>query len=341
MSRRTADLPGTGRVTLALLVAIPAVLAYPWQSTRDKWVLGVAAAAVIVLFARWRGLPVTTVARRRLAMTRRNRGDRSVRQSGADTRATALLSIAPPGTEPDVLPLQLIAGYLDRYGIRADAVRITCRDSVSDAGAPERETWIGLTLSAAENLAALRARSPEIPLQLTAEIAVRRLADHLRENGWTAGSAGPDDVPSLFAPTARETWRAIQEDSADYVAAYRVRADPSLPDILAAIWSHPSRETWTAVEIAGTGAHRTAAASCAFRTDGPPLGTPPVSGLRPQHGLHRLALTALDPLSTQRLDGHVTLPDDLLARLRWPSAATVTAPSPSRASRPRHAAAGR
>lgn len=60
-----------------------------------------------------------------------------------------------PEDDSDVLPLPLIAGYLDRYGIRADKIRITSRDNASDAS--RRETWIGLTLSAPENLAALRA----------------------------------------------------------------------------------------------------------------------------------------------------------------------------------------
>ena len=52
-----------------------------------------------------------------------------------------------------MLPLALITRYLDRYGIRADKIRITSRDNASDAS--RRETWIGLTVSAADNLAAL------------------------------------------------------------------------------------------------------------------------------------------------------------------------------------------
>ncbi len=332
MNRVTADYPGTGRFTLALLVLVPAVLAYPWRSTREHWVVGVAAVVVILLFARWRGLPVTTIARRRLAMTRRKPGRRSVRQYGADARITALLSLAPRATEPDILPLPLIAGYLDCYGIRADAIRVTSRDSVSENGAARRETWIGLTLSAADNLAALQARSPEIPLRQTAEIAVRRLADHLREIGWTVAAAEPESVPCLLGPKARASWRAVREDGADYVAAYQIRADASLPNILAATWSHPTRETWTAVEIAGVGASRTMAAACAFRTDGPPSGAAPVQGLTPQHGNQQPALTALDPLSSRKLDGHAVMAGDLLSRLRWPCSATVSAESHARQS---------
>ena len=52
-----------------------------------------------------------------------------------------------------------------------------------------------MTLGVAENLAVLRARPPRIPLRDTAEVAGRRLADHLRETGWNvyvqlSGSGG-------------------------------------------------------------------------------------------------------------------------------------------------------
>jgi hypothetical protein len=67
--------------------------------------------------------------------------------------------------------LPLIAGYLDRYGVRCDKIRITSRDLDG-----LRTTWIGMTLGAVENLAALRARSPRIPLRDTAEVAGRRTA---------------------------------------------------------------------------------------------------------------------------------------------------------------------
>jgi type VII secretion protein EccE len=78
---------------------------------------------------------------------RRNRTD-DLHRSTTDT-TTVLLRIDP--SEPAVLPLRLIAGYLDRYGIRCDKVRITSRDTAGN-----RTTWVGLTLGAADNLAALR-----------------------------------------------------------------------------------------------------------------------------------------------------------------------------------------
>lgn len=325
-----ASLP-TGRIVLVLLAIVPAAMAYPWQSPRERWVLGIAVAVVIVLLAWWRGLFATTMLRRRVAVLRRNRGWGRGRRSATDVRATALLRITASDTDPDVLPLPLIARYLDCYGIRADAVRVTSRDTASDTAAPQRDTWIGLTLSAADNLAALQARSSKIPLHETAEVAVRRLADHLREAGWAASTVDPDDVPELFARPARETWRGIRVGSAEYVAAYRVKADAELPDTLAVIRSYPARETWTALEIAGGPGGRTLAVACAFRTDGRPGRAGPLAGLTPQAGNQRPALAALHPSSVQRLDGHSELPTDLLTRLRWPSTA-------QRQNRARHAA---
>jgi type VII secretion protein EccE len=306
---------GTGRITLALLAVVPAVMAYPWRSPRDYWVLGIAATVLIVLFGWWHSLHLTTILRRRLAMVRRTGG--FVPESNSAAKTTTLLRLGPPVDDSDVLPLPLIARYLDRYGIRADKIRITSRDNASNAS--RRETWIGLTVSAADNLAALQARSSRIPLHETAQVAARRLADHLREIGWEASSVASDGVPRLLAPNARATWRGVQRGASDYVAAYQVRVDGGLPETLDAIRSHPARETCTALEIAGDGTHNTVAAACAFLTDTPPAGAAPLAGLTPQRGNHRSALAALDPLSTQRLDGHTDEPAGLLARLAWPT----------------------
>ncbi|QUR66042.1 type VII secretion protein EccE [Mycobacterium spongiae] len=293
--------PGTGRITLALLAVVPAVMAYPWQSGRDWWVVGIAVVVVAVLFGWWHGLHFTTILRRRLAMMR---SQREVSESRTDSRTTALLRVGTGDGGPDSLPLPVIARYLDRYGIRGDTIRVTSRTNGSD----ECQTWIGLTLSAADNLAALAARSARIPLHETAEVVARRLADHLREMGWEANTAVPEDIPALVAPDARETWRGMRAAETDYVAAYRVTADDELADTFAAIRSHPARETWTVLEIAGDPAGYTVAAACALRTDAEPEVAAPVSGLTPQRGNHRMALTALDPLSAQRLEGHTDAP---------------------------------
>lgn len=322
MSAHPSTSPPTGRITLVLLAVVAAAPAFPWHSVRERWVLGVAIVAVIVLLARWRGLPVTTILYRRLAILRPNRGARRAEESVTDVRTTALLRVTPPLGDADSLPLPLIASYAQRYGLRADAIRVTSRDSTSEVGTRERETWIGVTLSAADNLAALQARSAQIPLHETAEVAARRLADHLRESGWTAAVANPDDVPSPFPRPAKETWVGLSQGSSNYVAAYGVKVDTALPNTLAAIWSYPVREVWTAVEVSGSGDNQTLAVACAFRTDAKPAASGPLPGLISKSGIQRAALTALDPLSNQRLDGHVALPESLLLeRLRWASTA--------------------
>jgi len=310
---RSIPVPGPGRITLALLAVVPALMAYPWRSTRAYWLIGIAVVAVILLFGWWGGLHFTTIARRRLAIMGRRK--LFVPESGSTAKTTALVRVGPPVDDAEVLPLPLIAGYLDCYGIRADAIRITSRHS----GSRVRETWIGLTVSAVDNLAALRARSPRIPLAETVQVAARRLADHLREIGWDAIVVAPEDVPRLVPANARETWRGLQRGASDYIAAYRVRVDDALPETLDGILAHSAPETWTALEIAGDRTGRTLAAACAFLTDSRPGAGAPVAGLVPQRGNHGPALAALDLLSTHRLDGHTEEPADLPAQLDWPT----------------------
>ena len=309
---RTIPVPGSGRITLALLAVVPAVMAYPWRTPREQWVLGIAVAVVILLFGWWGGLHFTTILRRRLAMMGRSDAELG---TGSAARTTALLRLGPPASDQEVLPLPLIAGYLNCYGIRADTIRITSRTTAADAC----QTWIALTVSAADNLAALQARSSRIPLRQTTQVAVRRLADHLREIGWEATVVEPDVVPRLLDSAGGESWRAVQAGSG-CLAAYRVSADDALPATLDAILSQPARETWTALEIAGgSGASHTVAVACALLTDEPPSAATPLAGLTPQRGNQQPALAALDLLSTQRLDGHTSVPDDLLTRLDWPT----------------------
>ena len=324
MSAHQSTSPSTGRITLVLLAVVAAAIAFPWHTVRERWVLGVAIAAVIVLLSRWHGLPVTTILRRRLAILRPNRGVSRPKESVTDVRTTALLRVTPPLGDADTLPLALIARYAQRYGLRADAIRVTSRDSTSEVGTRERETWIGVTLSAADNLAALQARSAQIPLRETTEVAARRLADHLRESGWTAALADPDDVPSPLPRSARETWSGVRQGSSNHVAAYGVKVDTALPNTLAAIWSYPVREVWSAAEVSGAGDDQTLAVACAFVTDAAPGASGPLPGLISKSGIQRAALTALDPLSSQRLDGHLPLPESLLLeRLRWASTARL------------------
>lgn len=306
----------TARITLALLFVIPAALAYPWESTTDWWVLGVAAAALVVLFAWWRGLFVTDIVRRRIAIIGRNRRGGGARRPREQFATVALRVDAAPSGE---LQLPLLAGYVDRYGVRAHKVRVVSRDI-----AGERTTWIALTVGAADNLAALRARSARLPLRETTAIAARRLADHLRELGWTVTPV--DDTDSPVPRSVRETWRGLRSDDG-YVAAYRITGGDELAGTLAAVASHPSSETWTAVDITGTPRHPEVIVGCALRTEDRPQASGPLPGLTPQRGRHRPAVEALDPLSDERLEGGPTpVGAEALGRLTWPvdTAASAT-----------------
>lgn len=94
--------------------------------------------------------------------------------TGLDAVTTVLVRASSPDRQ---LPVGLLAGYLDRYGVRSDSVRVT-----THSAPPGTTTWIGLTLRAADNLVALQARSVQTPLRQTAESAARRLVGQLQEN---------------------------------------------------------------------------------------------------------------------------------------------------------------
>lgn len=297
----------TVRIALALLVIVPAAMAYPWNTPTDWWVLGVAIAVVLLAFAWWGGLFLTAMIGRRLAVWRRNHGRSETRPTN---EVTVLIRVeAPDGAE---LPLPVLAGYVERFGIRASKVRAT---SVDTGGA--RTTWVSMTLGATDNLAALRARSPEIPLHDTAETAGRRLADQLREAGLNAAIV--ESARGPLVARGQETWRAVRDDgeSGGYVAAYRIPADEHLGGRLAEVWSHPAQETWTALEFGATANGRTVAVACAFRTDDAPA-KPPLPGLQVQRGLQRPLLMALDPRSVDTLGGRTaSLSGGVLEHVGW------------------------
>ncbi|MDH6198528.1 type VII secretion protein EccE [Mycobacterium frederiksbergense] len=290
----------TARLTLASLFIVAAVLARPWQTNTERWVLGVSVAAVLLLLAWWSGLFLTTRVARHIAIWRRNRAKHHPGDQPAGV-ATVVLRVDPAA--PAQLPI--VVGYLDRYGIRCDKVRITHRDANG-----VRRSWISLTVSATDNLDALQARSSRIPLWDTTEIVGRRLADHLREQGWTVTMV--DGVDSALPDPGKETWRGVHDDSG-HVAAYRVAVTDNLDGVLAAIGALPGQETWTALEFTGSPAQPLLTVGAAIRTEDRPSSKAPLAGLVPVRGRHRPALAALSPLSADRLDGiPAALPQALL-----------------------------
>lgn len=293
----------TVRLTLAALLVIPAVMTYPWQTETQRWLLGVAIAVVVVLFASWRGRFVTAIFGRRTAILLRRGRIRDAAPSGE--YATVALRLEP--REAAELPLSLVAGYLDRYGISFDKVRVTSRIAGPGAAA----TWVALTLGAADNIAALSARSPAIPLRDTAELAGRRLADQLREAGWEVSV--DDTAAGPLSGEAKERWRGV-EDGRGFLAAYRIAADEPLDGLFSAVRALDADEIWTAVEFTGDRTQPEFAAACALRTAQRPGVRASLPGLTPQHGRHAAALAAMAPGSDQRLPGPTGLMPPVLSR---------------------------
>ncbi|CRZ16684.1 type VII secretion protein EccE [Mycolicibacterium neworleansense] len=288
----------TARLALASLFIVAAVLARPWQTDTERWVLGVSVAAVVLLLAWWGGLFLTTRVARSIAVWRRNLA--KSRPAEAADSETVVLRVDP--ADPAQLPV--VVSYLDRYGIRCDKVRMTHRDAGGS-----RRSWISLTVAAVDNLDALRARSSRIPLRDTIEIVGRRLRDHLREQGWTVTLVDGVDAP--LPEPGKETWRGVKDDSG-HVAAYRVSVNDKLDDVLAAVAALPAQETWTALEFTGSPADPQLTVGAAIRTQDRPARKAPLAGLTPVRGRHRPALAALNPLSVQRLEGTPVAPPQAL-----------------------------
>lgn len=281
----------TARLALASLFAVAAVLARPWQSPLERWVLGVSIAIVLVLIAWWGGMFLTTRIGRLFGMWWRN-FSKGKEDKAVDPNIETVVLRVDPATEAQ---LPIVVSYLNRYGIRCDKVRLTHRDVDGT-----RRSWISLTVAATDNLAALQARSSRIPLRDTAEIMARRLADHLREEGWTVTIVDGVDTP--LPDSAKETWRGVKDDSG-FTAAYRVAVTDTLADTLAGVRALSARELWTVLEFVGEPSQPQLVVGCAVYTDERPGAKAPVPGLTPQQGQHRLALQALSPLSAVRLDG--------------------------------------
>lgn len=297
----------TLRMTLALLLIVPAAMTYPWQSVHHRWLLGVAVAVVLILFARWRGNFVTTLIGRRVAVWRRNHAKP---QPAAVDRVPVVLQVQ--AGHDDALPVAELAGYLDRYGVRCESVRVISRDE-----GDRRDTWVSLIVDAAPNLAALQARSSNLPLAETAEVLGRRVAEFLRERGLTVSVAEAAQAP--LQAGAREGWRAVR-DGEGQLTGYLLATD-ALPASLAELRS--DSELWTVLEFSGTPAHPVLTAACAVRTTERPASAA-VAGLVAAPGLQRPLLAAMNPQSVGRLPG---TPAAVPAGLTWSVGAAEAAVS--------------
>ena len=185
----------------------------------------------------------------------------SLDRGATDARTTRCCRCAAaPGDR--TATLALIVYYRDRYGVRADGVRI-----VQCETADGTSIFIGLTIAAAPNLAALQARSSAIPLWDTAgrPPTVCRPAARTR---LRRGARGGDRGARLFGPEAKARWRTVSDGGMPLRhRLYALQADSGLPEAIDELWAADCRTLdgrrdpgdWRAVAAAVT--HRRRAGS--------------------------------------------------------------------------------
>lgn len=275
-----------GRLSFVFLVSVAGALTYPWPTATQRWLLVAGFAVAIAVLARWHGRFLTTlcVDSLRILMRSRVQLDRPAATSriGNDITTAVVIRVAD-GTHD--LSMDLLAGQLDRYGIRCRSVRVGRHQ-----GSAGDQVWISLLFSAADNLAALQGRSAEIPLHATAHVAGRRVVDELCELGCSAALVDPERVPRIATGEAKELWNSIACDEG-FVTVYSVE-DPSEAHVSA------GQESWTVWEIVGPVARPRMTAGVALRTPQRPGRASPAPGLTTLVGRQMEALSALDLLST-------------------------------------------
>lgn len=303
---------------LTCLLLIGAAMATAGGHSVRPWQIAAAAALTIAFLGSWRGQLISTSVRRWVPMALRNR-------SGHSGSATPTRHESPPATRPssgavahimihlrpqahrvitapdpgDQLPWQTVLSWMNRYGIRAQTLSVSAVTRIPPLSAlrrdrgplvtgrtpQHRDTWIRFTLSADDNVDALRAR--QITIGDLADITARRLIAELRENGWLATLSGDQDqLPGFVPPSVtirRECWTAT-EYSDGFRAAYAV--DPSkLTQVLPAL-AAAARTTWVCATVRSRPSMPSTIEVCVgLLTPARPAHTP-MEGLRGFHGRH-------------------------------------------------------
>lgn len=383
--RRIPARPSWRRLTVLvslLLLGWAALL--PAGQAPHWWHYLLAAALILAFVGSWQGQHTSTVAARWAPMAWRNRRRRSRRPGGtteagrpdprpresqrpAATQAGTLQAhivihlrphphaLATPTDSTDQLPWQFVTAWLNRYGVRADALTVCSvtrtpplsglrSDSAALLGGrntQHHDTWLTYTLRAENNVGALTARRTTVgipegagpaddaaqPHRVTlADTTARRLIAELRELGWLATlTDDADQLPPFVPPAAtirRETWTGA-EYSDGFRAVYAVEAG-SLSKVLQTLPALNTKATWMAVTVRSQGRQPlTVQAAVATLTAARPPRHP-LDGLHGFHGSHRqiapsFRVTGLDAAAAGLPVSQVTTSD--LAALRWPTAA--------------------
>jgi type VII secretion protein EccE len=364
----------TALVSLLLLgwaALLPAGRAPQW------WHYAVAVALILAFTGSWHGQRVSTVVARWTPMAWHNRtsGPQGTRQRDAHTlqaqRPTtnstgALLAqivihlrphphaLTTPGDHSDQLPWEFITAWLNRYGVRADALTICSATRTppgsglrSDAAAllgghntQHHDTWLTYTLRAENNVGALTARqttmgtpegtgseddAPRPHRAALADTTARRLIAELRERGWLATLGDVGQLPQFMPPTVtvrRETWTGT-EYSDGFRSVYAVEPG-ALPDVVQALATLNTKAIWAAVTVRSRGRQPTTVEAAVGVLTAARPSRHPLPGLDGFHGLHRriapaLSATGLNDAGVELPPTEVTSAD--LAQLRWPTAA--------------------
>jgi hypothetical protein len=379
--------PGWRRLSLLTSILLLGwALLIPVGREPQWWHLLLVSAVAVALAGPWHGQYLSTAVRRWAPMRWRNHRRRT--HPGAGTahphrgatpepaqpthpvqvlQAKVVIHLRPhphnlttPAEHADQLPWEFITAWLDRYGVRADALTVCSLTRTppasslrSDSAAlltgrtpQHRDTWLTYTLRADSNVAALTARQttiarihtdPEEPGQAPggrprraalADTTARRLISELRERGWLATLCDqPEQLPAFVSPAATvrcEHWTAT-EYSDGYRAVYAIEPQ-ALDAVLGALPTVGTKAIWVAVTIRSRGRQPATIQACAatLTATRPPLR--PLPGMDGLHGLHHqvapaLTATGLDDLGDVAALPTMELTAADLTGLTWPTTA--------------------
>jgi hypothetical protein len=343
------------------------------------WHYAAGVALILAFLGSWHGQHVSTTVRRWAPVSAYNRRLRSRRLShrataskaptasphGSDTlQAQVVIHLRPhphalttPSDAADQLPWRFITRWLDRYGVRADALTIAALTRTppasglrTDAAAlltsrtpQHRDTWLTYTLRAESNVGALTARrttmghaaaesgdtEPEgghTPQQTAlADTVARRLVAELREQGWLATVTDVDACPVFTSPDTtirREHWTAT-EHADGFRGVYGIEPG-HLAAVLDTLPTLAAKATWVVLTLRDPGGRSVMVDAAVGIVSSAKPSRNPRPGIAGFHGLHRKVAPALSVTGFDQ--SRFSLPQaqlswDALTALRWTTAA--------------------
>lgn len=324
-----------GALVVALLLGWAVLV--PTGSQWQWWQPTLGVLVAVLVLGSWNGLLLTTAATRWVPMRVRNRQRRNGsgrgrrrasagggrRKRGEDMASaegstslsavgevTVTLRVQPQPHQVATadaaggqLPWQQLLVWLDRYGVRADAMTVTSvattpapsalRQAQSRSVTDQWECWITFVFSTVSNMEALKARSTVI--DELAKVTTRRMVGELRERGWVVAvvedSAEFPRFVDRSARVRRECWTGTEYGDG-FRAVYAV--EPSaLSSVVAALPGLATKCVWTSVTVRSQGRQGpTVEAFVAMLTAARPDRVP-LKGLTGFDGLHRVRAEAV------------------------------------------------